>query len=75
MTEELKMELRSEEAKDIVRSYLNEDSSGEQSIAGAIFDRDQALDFLQWMMSPEAKEIGRKLREKRAQRRITQKLD
>ena len=58
-------ELSSEQGKEIVRSFPNQTGGGsEQEIVGIITDQDEALNFLEWLMSPEAREIGRRIREK-----------
>lgn len=60
------MELSSKQAKDIVRSFPDQVGGGEQEqeVVGIITDQAQALNFLEWLMSPEAREIGRQIREK-----------
>lgn len=59
------MEIDAEQAKNVCRNYLRSEQTEEQEIAGIITDKDEAMDFLQWLMSSEAREIGRQLREKK----------
>lgn len=56
-------DLSSEQAKDIVRAFPEQGGQEEQEIVGAIFDQDEALDFLKWLMSDEARAIAQQLRE------------
>lgn len=58
------MELSSKQAKDIVRSFPDQVGGGEQEPVGIITDQAEVLNFLEWLMSPEAREIGRQIREK-----------
>jgi hypothetical protein len=58
-------ELSAEQAKNIVRSYPDAPQDGENEVVGAIFDQDEALTFLNWLCSPEARAIGQQIRDQR----------
>lgn len=55
-------ELTANEAIEEVRSWEST-GEGECEVVGAIFDQDEAVAFLEWLMSDEARAIGQRLRE------------